>query len=176
MPVFASIPTAAIAMPYRPANEYAPRIAIAIKMIGKVVDRMPQPMPAMMFVALPVTDCRDTSVTGPVLIPVKCSVTRPIAIPQAKPIRLAQKTPMAVYSLPLYVHASGSRLVIRKNAPTSMITAAISSPRVKPLLGLPPSCTLTNCAPIIEAMMPMAARNNGSKTAPNPLKTSYSSI
>ena len=45
-------------------------MATAMKMIGQVVERMPQPMPAMMFVALPVTDCFDTSVTGPVLIPV----------------------------------------------------------------------------------------------------------
>ena len=43
---------------------------MAMKMIGQVVDRIPQPMPAMMFVALPVTDWRDTSVTGPVLMPV----------------------------------------------------------------------------------------------------------
>ena len=50
----------------------------------------------------------------------------------------------------------------------SMITAAPSSPRVRPLFGLPPSSTLTNIVPIIEAMIPMAAKNSGSSTAPNP--------
>ena len=38
--------------------------------MGMAVDRMPMPRPAMMLVAVPVTDCREMDVTGPVWVPV----------------------------------------------------------------------------------------------------------
>ena len=51
----------------------------------------------MMFVAAPpLADCREISITGFLLKPVKYSVTNPMPNPQKRPIKLAQKTPKAL--------------------------------------------------------------------------------
>ena len=70
MPVFASIPTAAIAIPYNPAKLKAPIMATAIIKIGIAVDIIPTPKPAIMLVADPVTDCLTMERTGFVPVPV----------------------------------------------------------------------------------------------------------
>ena len=70
MPVFASMPKAAIAIPYSPAKWYAPTILPAIIKMGPAVDCMPTPSPAIMFVAGPVNDCREIESVGEVLVPV----------------------------------------------------------------------------------------------------------
>ena len=51
------MPTAAIAMPYSAANSKLKKIAAAMTRIGRPVDIIPTPRPAMMFVAGPVSDC-----------------------------------------------------------------------------------------------------------------------
>ena len=56
MPSVESIPTAAMAMPYRPASSCAPMTAAAMTMSGITVLRIPVANPLMMMVAGPVTD------------------------------------------------------------------------------------------------------------------------
>ena len=51
----ASMPTAAMPMPYRPEKLNASPIATQIRMTGIAVDSMPTASPAMMFVAEPVS-------------------------------------------------------------------------------------------------------------------------
>ena len=68
IPVFASMPTAAIAIPYNPATEKEINMAAAIKRIGIAVDIIPTLNPAMIFVAGPVRDCLAIFFTG--LVPV----------------------------------------------------------------------------------------------------------
>ena len=53
-PTVASMPTAAIPMPYRPAKLNATAIATQMRITGRTVDSMPTARPAMMFVAAPV--------------------------------------------------------------------------------------------------------------------------
>jgi hypothetical protein len=54
IPTVASIPTAAMAMPYRPAAAWATKIAAQMTSMGAMVLRMPTASPAMILVAGPV--------------------------------------------------------------------------------------------------------------------------
>ena len=56
MPTVASMPTAAIPIPYRPANWKAMKIAPQMRSIGIATDSNPTARPVMMFVAGPVSD------------------------------------------------------------------------------------------------------------------------
>ena len=56
IPVLESIPTAAIAMPYKPPSSKAEIIAAERIKIGIAVEIIPVPKPAIKFVAAPVTD------------------------------------------------------------------------------------------------------------------------
>ena len=68
--MLANIPTAAIAIPYKPATSYEMIIAAAINKMGMAVLIIPTPKPAIIFVAAPVTDCFTIPVTGFVPVPV----------------------------------------------------------------------------------------------------------
>ena len=70
IPVLANIPTAAIAIPYKPAKLCETIIAVAITIMGSAVDIIPTPNPAIMFVAEPVSDCSTIDETGFVPVPV----------------------------------------------------------------------------------------------------------
>jgi hypothetical protein len=50
MPAIDSIAVAAIAMPYKPPNQYDARIAAHTDTTGHAVDRIDTPSPAMMLV------------------------------------------------------------------------------------------------------------------------------
>ena len=64
IPVLASIPTAAIAIPYKPAKVYEVIIAIQIRIIGTAVEIIPTPRPEIIVVAGPVSDCLTIDITG----------------------------------------------------------------------------------------------------------------
>src|SRR5215467_5680707 len=64
MPVIDSIDVAATAMPYRPANLYAARIAMQMATSGQPHAFIDTAMPAMMLVACPVVDAFATYFTG----------------------------------------------------------------------------------------------------------------
>ena len=66
--MFANIPTAAIAIPYKPAKLKEISIAAHIKSIGMAVDIIPTPSPEIIVVAAPVSDCLTIDFTG--LVPV----------------------------------------------------------------------------------------------------------
>ena len=70
MPVTDSMPRAAIAMPYRPANVNAPMMASASTIVGRPVEYIPTPRPEMMLVAAPVTEAFAMPVTGAVWVAV----------------------------------------------------------------------------------------------------------
>ena len=64
MPVKESMETAAMAMPYTPAQLKATMMPAAMTMIGRAVDFMETPRPAMMLVACPVVEAWATCLTG----------------------------------------------------------------------------------------------------------------
>ena len=64
MPAIDSIEVAAIAMPNRPASEYAAQMARHTESTGQAVERIDTPMPAMMFVAWPLVEASATCFTG----------------------------------------------------------------------------------------------------------------
>ncbi len=64
MPVTDNMPSAAMAMPYKPANVNAPMMASARMIAGRPVEYIPTPRPAMMLVAAPVTDASVMARTG----------------------------------------------------------------------------------------------------------------
>src|SRR5690625_6966493 len=85
--------------------------------IGMAVDIIPTPIPEIIFVEEPVTDCRTIDRTGFVSVAVKYLVTRPINSPLASPNNVAQNTPVAVNDTPLYTHLEGSiHVIIMKEA------------------------------------------------------------
>ena len=64
------MPNAAIAIPYKPANWYAPIILAAIIIIGIAVDCIPTTRPAIILVAGPVSDCLTIELVGLLCVPV----------------------------------------------------------------------------------------------------------
>ena len=61
IPIVASIPSAAIPIPYNPANSYAKSIAKAIVKTGNAVEIIPVPKPEIIFVAEPVSEAFEIS-------------------------------------------------------------------------------------------------------------------
>ncbi len=60
MPVIDSMAVAAIAMPYRPASEYAPQMAAQIASTGSAVDSSRRARPAITLVPWPVCEAAAT--------------------------------------------------------------------------------------------------------------------
>jgi hypothetical protein len=67
-PTVASIPTEAIAMPYRPADVNDTQIAAQMSSTGTMQLSMPTASPAMMFVAGPVFEASAMRRTGPAAV------------------------------------------------------------------------------------------------------------
>ena len=67
-PTVASIPTAAMPMPYSPAVLYETQIVPQISSTGSTADRMPTARPAMMFVAGPVREASAILRIGPAAV------------------------------------------------------------------------------------------------------------
>ncbi len=65
-----NIATAAIAIPYNPANRKAAKLAKTRTITGQAVDCMPTANPLMMLVALPVTEASAMLCTGLKRVPV----------------------------------------------------------------------------------------------------------
>ncbi len=63
-PTVASIPTADIPIPYRPAVSNDTQIAAQIRSTGITTDSIPTARPAMMFVADPVSEAAAMRFTG----------------------------------------------------------------------------------------------------------------
>ncbi len=68
MPTVASIPTAAMPIPYRPATLLPIQIARQMKSTGASVDSSPTASPLMMFVAGPVLLARAIRRIGPAAV------------------------------------------------------------------------------------------------------------
>ena len=64
MPTVANIPTAAMPIPYRPADSCATKIAAQITRTGRAQLRNPTAKPSMMLVAVPIREASAISMTG----------------------------------------------------------------------------------------------------------------
>ena len=67
-PTVASMPTAAMPMPYSPANQNDAKMATQMRITGMAVDSMPTARPAMMLVAAPVWLASAILRTGPAAV------------------------------------------------------------------------------------------------------------
>ncbi len=89
MPVVASMPNAAIAMPYIPARWWAKMIETPSTSTGMAVLSIPTAVPVVTVIAGPIWDDSASRLTGLYFVDVKYSLTSPMITPLAIPASVA---------------------------------------------------------------------------------------
>src|SRR5690625_4638900 len=136
MPTVASMATAAMPTPYRPAARAATKITMQMEITGMTTERMPVESPAMMTVAEPVSPALAISRTG--LPAVKYSVDRPMEMPPSAPIRTAYHTPV---SMPVYlmspsdstIKPMAAEMVPMRSATSGLLPEEARTRRMEPM-------------------------------------------
>ena len=161
MPSVASMPTAAMAMPYSPLMAAQPRMAAQSTTIVGTQEIMPTPRPWMTTVAGPVDPRALIDCTGAKSKDVKYSVSLPMTTPVARPISTQKKDPQRP---PSHQQATAARP--RKSAPARNVPfsrAHMSAPRFE-FQPSPFSFVDTAKVPTRDATTPAPASQNGSAT------------